>query len=94
MKRDLNKVAKQFYCNHILAWVFSCKFAAYFQNTSGGLPLAIPMRYSHQVKRNLATYHQQAKINNILITVLNLIFTKNGFRTYFTEEESKWPLSC
>ena len=27
------KVAKQVYWNHISAWVFSCKFAAYFQNT-------------------------------------------------------------
>ena len=26
-------VAKQLYWNHTLAWVFSCKFAAYFQNT-------------------------------------------------------------
>ena len=32
-KCNFNKVAKQFYWNHTLAWVFSCKFAAYFQNT-------------------------------------------------------------
>ena len=32
-KYDFNKVAKQFYRNHTLAWVFSCKFATYFQNT-------------------------------------------------------------
>ena len=32
-KCDLNKVALQLYWNHTLAWVFSCKFAAYFQNT-------------------------------------------------------------
>ena len=31
---DFNKVAKQVYRNHtFLAWVFFCKFAAYFQNT-------------------------------------------------------------
>ena len=30
---NFNKVAKQLYWNHILAWVFSCIFAAYFQNT-------------------------------------------------------------
>ena len=29
---DLNKVAKQLYWNHTSAWVFSCKFAAHFQN--------------------------------------------------------------
>ena len=32
-KCDFNKVAKQLYWNHTSAWVFSCKFAAYFQNT-------------------------------------------------------------
>ena len=29
---DFNKVEKQLFWNHTLAWVFSCKFAAYFQN--------------------------------------------------------------
>ena len=29
-KCDFNKAAKQLYRNHTLAWVFSCKFAAYF----------------------------------------------------------------
>ena len=32
-KSNFNKVALQFYWNHISAWVFSSKFAAYFQNT-------------------------------------------------------------
>ena len=42
-KCDFNKVALQLYSNHTSAWVFSCKFAAYFQktpflkNTSGRL---------------------------------------------------------
>ena len=31
-KCDLNKVAEQLYWNRTSAWVFSCKFAAYFQN--------------------------------------------------------------
>ena len=31
-KRDLNTVAKQLYWNPTSAWVFSCKFTAYFQN--------------------------------------------------------------
>ena len=30
---DFNKVTKQLYWNDTSAWVFSCKFAAYFQNT-------------------------------------------------------------
>ena len=32
-KCNFNKVALQLYWNHSLAWVFSCKFAAYFWNT-------------------------------------------------------------
>ena len=32
-KYDFSKVANQLYWNHTTAWVFSCKFAAYFQNT-------------------------------------------------------------
>ena len=28
-----NNVVKQLYWNHASAWVFSCKFAAYFKNT-------------------------------------------------------------
>ena len=32
-KCDVNKVSKQLYWNRTSAWVFSCKFAAYFQNT-------------------------------------------------------------
>ena len=32
-KFDFNKVAKQRFWNRTSAWVLSCKFAAYFQNT-------------------------------------------------------------
>ena len=32
-KYDFNKVAKQLYLNRTSTWVFSCTFAAYFQNT-------------------------------------------------------------
>ena len=40
-KCDFNKVALQLYLNHTLAYVFSNKFAAYFQNTSEWLLLHI-----------------------------------------------------
>ena len=30
-KCNFNEVALQLYCNHTSAWVFSCKFAAWFQ---------------------------------------------------------------
>ena len=32
-KCDFNKVALQLYSDRTSAWVFSCEFAAYFQNT-------------------------------------------------------------
>ena len=32
-KCDLNKFAKQIYWNHTSAWMISCKFTVYFQNT-------------------------------------------------------------
>ena len=32
-KCDFNKTAKHFYWNHTSAWIFSCKFAAYFRDT-------------------------------------------------------------
>ena len=32
-KSDFSKVADQLLCNHTSAWVFSCKFVAYFQNS-------------------------------------------------------------
>ena len=38
-KCNFNKVAKQLYWNLTLAWVFSCKFAAYFQNNFSEQPL-------------------------------------------------------
>ena len=30
-KYDFSKIEEQLYWNHTLAWVFSCKSAAYFQ---------------------------------------------------------------
>ena len=32
-KCNINKTALQLYWNHTSAWLFSCDFAAYFQNT-------------------------------------------------------------
>ena len=56
-KCDFNKVSKQLYWNHILAWVFSCKFAAYFQssfprNTSGWLLLKHSIIYQKSHEHN------------------------------------------
>ena len=42
LHQDREAVALQLYWNHTSAWVFSSKFAVYFQNTSGWLLLKIP----------------------------------------------------
>ena len=41
-----NKVAKQLCWNRTSAWLFSCKFVACFQNTSGRLLLLISCSYN------------------------------------------------
>ena len=61
-KCDFNKVPKQLYWNRTSAWVFSCKFAAYFQSTfpkktSGQLFLetpsdSYPTRFSNIIVQN------------------------------------------
>ena len=40
-KCDFNKVALQLYLNRTSAWVFSCKFAAYFQNVCSWQHLSV-----------------------------------------------------
>ena len=40
-----NKVALQIYWNHTSAWVFSCKFLAYFQNTLSLEHISFPEIY-------------------------------------------------
>ena len=51
-KCDFNKVALQLYWNHTSAWVFSCKFAAYFQNnfSQEHLWVAASVDYKHYTR--------------------------------------------
>ena len=51
-KCDLNKVAKQLYWNRTSAWLFSCKFAAYFPRINSGWLLLFIKNWSKP--RNLA----------------------------------------
>ena len=46
-KFDFNKVAKQLYWNHNSAWVFSCKFAAYFSGWLLLYWLKVKSQYAH-----------------------------------------------
>ena len=66
-KCDFNKVTRQLYWNHTLARLFSCKFAAYFQNTflSEHLLRAAfvlpPIYYSHEAARRMSTTKGNSK---------------------------------
>ena len=70
-KCGFNKVAKQFYWNHALAWVFSGKFAAYFQksfflqNTSGRLILSMAVKL-----RKSRAHHSRTKFFIVQISVV------------------------
>ena len=53
---NFNKVALQLFWNHTLAWVFSCTFDSYFQNTffkspSGWLLLTVGIRLNYSEAR-------------------------------------------
>ena len=73
-KCDFNKFAKQLYRNHTSAWVFSCKFAAYFQkpfsrNTSWWLLLKlhandVDIPSSKLLHSYLTKRKERAKINH------------------------------
>ena len=45
-KGNFNKVALQLYWNRTSTWVSSCKFAAYFENTSERLLLIVTEFYN------------------------------------------------
>ena len=72
-KCDFNKVAKQFYWNHTSAWVFSCKFAAYFQNTFSSEHLRTAASntryYWRKALFQLRFFHL---VNNILVCFTSL----------------------
>ena len=73
-KCDLNKVAKQLYWNRTSAWVFSCKFAAYFQNTFlfEHLWRAASFQYFFLSLTNVTNLHKPL-VFCVLIVMINII---------------------
>ena len=66
-KWDFNKVPKQLYWNHTSAWVFSCKFAVYFQNTffqehlrvaACGFKIIFSVKFVNKLKERTALWAQ------------------------------------
>ena len=59
-KCDFNKVAMQLYWNHTSAWVLSCKFAAFFQNTFS----QVELRVAASGELSSLTFLVTAKLSN------------------------------
>ena len=75
-KSDFNKAALQLYWNRTLAGVFSCKFAAYFQNTfflraplDGCLAASVNLSWC-----NLARYFTSRNLLSWLLMFYSLLF--------------------
>ena len=64
-KCDFNKVAKQLYWNRTLAWVFSCKFASYFQNSFSEEHLWVWLLLSNTLRESM--YMLIAFVNQIYV---------------------------
>ena len=74
-KCDSNKFALQYYWNYTLAWVFACKFAAYFQKT---------FLKEHQWKvasvfynKNVTTFMLQLSCYNFFMIKISYLREKN-----------------
>ena len=87
-KSDFNKVALQLYRNRTSAWMFSCKFATYFQNTlpkksSEGLVLIWFMtNFENSWYPDKIFCHQVTKTK----CALNLnLFIENAFKRCLTQ---------
>ena len=65
-KCDSKKVAKQLYCNHTSAWVFSYKFAAYFQNTFSQEHLWTAAFGTQEFFRNFESVGNRAYFSHLL----------------------------
>ena len=98
LKCDFNKVAKQPFWNHTSAWVFSCKFAACFQNTffqeHFWVPASVNLRWLARLK------FSKCKLSKVLVRkyrkklLLTTIFMENTFSILVTMIISLEKVSC
>ena len=88
---SIYKFSLQLYCNRTLAWVFSCKFAAYFQNTFSQEHLwmaasvqqfltfcnsFLPLKYKKVLIHTLI--HRYAMITSLSTMILNILGGRGG----------------
>ena len=71
-KCDFNKVALQLYWNCTLAWVFSCKFAAYFQTifSEEHLWVAASERVFKKVEKSSLKSHEGPELNERYVNTI------------------------
>ena len=95
---DFNKVAKQLHWNNTSAWVFSCKFAEYFQstfpkNTSGWLLLKKREAYFRRLTRTSILSEEKAariRYTNWIKDTLRKLVGNNLERTEILDYNAKW----
>ena len=88
-KSDFNKDAKQLYWSHTLAWLFSCKFAAYFPNTSfiEHLWVAASLNIGIDSKFLLLLFFE-SEVNEILK------FSPDNCLRWFENKKANWINTC
>ena len=82
-KCDFNKVALQLYWNCTSAWVFSCKYAAYFQNTFSQEHL---WRTASGDRRDNKFYFLHVEVIHEQVKLTTIIYRKatfSGVYSYF-----------
>ena len=65
-KNDFNEVAKQLYWNRTSTWVFSCKFAAYFQDTFFSEHLWVAASAYLNLMKDLNLFNQTLRYKGLL----------------------------
>ena len=88
-KSAYNKDAKQLYWSHTLAWLFSCKFAAYFPNTSfiEHLWVAASLNIGIDSKFLLLLFFE-SEVNEILK------FSPDNCLRWFENKKANWINTC
>ena len=83
-KCDFNKVALQLYWSHTLAWVFSGKFAAYFQNTF------FKKLWKNNSNRTTFTLRRIVKQKTVILKLKNNFLKRKAF-VKTTKTWRVWP---
>ena len=72
-------ISKQLYWNHTLTWMFSCKFAAFFQNTFSQEHLWMTAsgyckKFMSDIKSDHSNWHARTNYNFVIYFKVKLVF--------------------